>query len=105
MPLKYADIWFGGKKSIYKSCCFILNKNEFYFRELCTVIVNQFAEENIDLNDKAVFENCIKTLCNSFLQQSLCKNNIEKENIDTALEVSRKNSLSFYLLYNFRLCI
>lgn len=63
-------------------------------REFCSLIVERFLQENIQLDDNFTFETYIKSLCNSLEKQCLSERSIEREHIDRAIEVQIKISFT-----------
>ncbi|CAG9813336.1 unnamed protein product [Phaedon cochleariae] len=56
-------------------------------REFCSLLVEKFSEQNIDLWDNTAFDTVVKNLCNSLEKQCLSEKSIEREHIDRAIEV------------------
>ncbi|KAG5866920.1 hypothetical protein JTB14_013530 [Gonioctena quinquepunctata] len=56
-------------------------------REFCSLLIDKFISEGVDLDDKLAFDTLIKNVCASLENQCLSEKSIEREHIDRAIEV------------------
>ncbi|KAK5648615.1 hypothetical protein RI129_003507 [Pyrocoelia pectoralis] len=57
-------------------------------REFCTYIIEKLLQENIQLEENAIFDKYVKTLCSNLEKQCLINRSIEKSHIERVVDIA-----------------